>query len=404
MQLCVDIPGVLPIFDSDISEKEGRAWIAMGLAQPIRDALGAGLLRQVIEAVRDIAHTLQIMHAREISHRDIKPENLFRFDERWCVGDLGLAHFEGKLSETQSGERLGPLLFIAPEMLNQAIDSDGAPADVFSLAKTMWVLATGLQFPLPGPYERDRSPYRLASYVQEARTASLDSLIATATSLDPSARPSMAHFRAELDAWLTQPVATEPAAMRLDLADYALEIQRRAEEFEHSQREQTRLQEERNAVGLRLRERLRPLAKAMEAALRGAHLLSVSLNIDNYFHGFEIQAMIPGVSDLHTRLLFTLWIQLDQLPITKVACVFKLERIGDGQMLSRQVYWETERTFLDGGSEEEWQLNQLRSDLETELQHATHAAAAMSMKARQLESRSNSSYVVWVFDAQGKPV
>jgi hypothetical protein len=80
---------------------------------------------------------------------------------------------------------------------------------------------------------------------------------------------------AELDAWLNPPAAPQ-GPIKLDLAAYANELQRRHQEFELSQAQQMKAQEARNAVGLRVRERLRPLDRGMEAALRWGVLSSSS--------------------------------------------------------------------------------------------------------------------------------
>ena len=160
MMACGDIPGVLPILGSDTRPDVGPPWFIMGLAVTIDEELSATgqaaaipSLRRVIEAILSIASTLMAMHGRGFSHRDVKPENLFFFNGKWAVGDFGLVSFEGKTSVTSKGERIGPLHYIAPEMLNSAAEADGRAADVFSLAKTLWVLATGQRFPLPGAYD-----------------------------------------------------------------------------------------------------------------------------------------------------------------------------------------------------------------------------------------------------------
>ena len=81
---------------------------------------------------------------------------------------------------------MGPIYYIAPEMLNSAATSSGMPADVFSLAKTLWVLATGQTFPLPGQYTSTQDVFRIGSYVLEEGTSSLDALIAACTSVEPN--------------------------------------------------------------------------------------------------------------------------------------------------------------------------------------------------------------------------
>jgi hypothetical protein len=99
--------------------------------------------------------------------------------------DFGLADFEGKGAKTQARERIGAVHYIAPEMLNNAGESEGPPADVFSLAKTLWVLATGQTFPLPATYDIGTAAFRIGSYVNEAGTTTLDRLIATSTVFEP---------------------------------------------------------------------------------------------------------------------------------------------------------------------------------------------------------------------------
>ena len=123
----------------------------MELATPIRTALGKrASLRAVVEAMIEVATTLAAMHDRGVAHRDIKPDNLFQSGTRYVVGDFGLADFEGRTAITAPGEKVGPVYYIAPEMLNRAQAADGRAADVFSFAKSLWVLVSGQQFPLPG--------------------------------------------------------------------------------------------------------------------------------------------------------------------------------------------------------------------------------------------------------------
>jgi hypothetical protein len=65
---------------------------------------------------------------------------------------------------------------------------DYAPADVWSLAKTLWVLACDQRWPPPGPHRRDEPATRLDAYVQHARTP-----ISIACSRQP---PRLIHARA----------------------------------------------------------------------------------------------------------------------------------------------------------------------------------------------------------------
>ena len=94
MKKCQGLPGVLPLLDFSIPEQptpDAPPWLLSPLAEPVDKIAGHGMtFIQAIELVRDVAVTLAAMHNRKMSHRDVKPNNLFRFEERWVVGDLGL--------------------------------------------------------------------------------------------------------------------------------------------------------------------------------------------------------------------------------------------------------------------------------------------------------------------------
>ena len=209
--------GVLPLIDAHLPDHPGRrnpAWLAMPLATRIRVALGDEPgLAAVVEAVAATSATLARLAADGVGHRDVKPDNLFSLDGRWVIGDFGLVTYPGKQAITAGRRKLGPLHFIAPEMLNAPDAAAFGPADVFSLAKTLWTLATGLEFPLPGEYRLEEPAYQLASYLAGERTAPLDRLIERCTRIDPTRRPHAADVAAELSAWLS------PTPLRYGAAD-----------------------------------------------------------------------------------------------------------------------------------------------------------------------------------------
>lgn len=198
--------GVLPLLDAYLPDRPSRrdpAWLTMPLATPIRAALGdEPALSAVVEAVATTGRTLARLAAEGVGHRDVKPDNLFRLDDRWVIGDFGLVTYPGKRAITSARRKLGPIHFIAPEMLNAPDDAASQPADVFSLAKTLWALASGQAYPLPGEYRLEDPAYQLASYVAGERTAQLDRLIERCTRVDPARRPTLDEVAAELEAWL----------------------------------------------------------------------------------------------------------------------------------------------------------------------------------------------------------
>jgi hypothetical protein len=182
------IPGILPLLDADTA---AGTWYAMPIATSLREKLGRdATLKEIVVAMAGIANTLVQVHSQAISHRDIKPDNLYWFDGAWCLGDFGLADFENAEPLTENGAKLGPAHYIAPEMLNAAKTADGRAADIYSLGKTLWVLASGQTYPLPGAHEPMYAPASIRSFRTDNRGEMLDELVRRMTQLDPTRRPS----------------------------------------------------------------------------------------------------------------------------------------------------------------------------------------------------------------------
>ncbi|MBA3326713.1 MAG: protein kinase, partial [Solirubrobacterales bacterium] len=203
--------GVLPWRDSHLPERitpANPAWLAMPVARRITDALvnAEQPAREAVAAVRDIAFTLAGLAGRGIAHRDLKPGNLFRLDGDWVVGDFGLVDYPDKPELTVPNQKLGPAHFVADEMIDHPDTADPHPADVFSLAKTLWVLCVpGQDYPPSGQQRIEVAPATIGHWVGLPYVEQLDLLIERATALDPASRPTMAHFAAELTAWLNPP-------------------------------------------------------------------------------------------------------------------------------------------------------------------------------------------------------
>lgn len=181
--------GVMPVLAMSENTDE-LPWMAMPIAEQVTpDA--AGESKPVLRGILDVAQTLVRLHERGVSHRDIKPDNIYRLDGRWLISDFGIASFPGKEAMTVGGKKLGPLYFIAPEMLNNPDKADGQAADVYSLAKTMWVLLSGQAYPPPGEQRVEVEGLRLTSYVAIPRGELVDELMDHCTRYDPKTRPSV---------------------------------------------------------------------------------------------------------------------------------------------------------------------------------------------------------------------
>jgi protein tyrosine kinase len=195
----------------------------MPVATPLLKQLGTDPQADaVVTAIRDVARTLAALADRGIGHRDLKPDNLFYLDGEWCVGDFGLVKYPEKDPVTRAGRRLGPIDYMAPEMRADADTADPQPADVYSLAKTLWVLLTRQSLPLPGTHRLDDAAYALGTYLRHRRLTELDVLMEASTRHEPTDRPSMREFADQLDAWLRAPAE---AADVPDVANLAARIE-----------------------------------------------------------------------------------------------------------------------------------------------------------------------------------
>ncbi len=209
-----DFPGILPLLDSRISDDLSEtSWYVMPEARRIRVALGSdpepGV---VVAAVAEIATTLAVLADEGVAHRDIKPDNLFELGGRWLVGDFGLVTYPDKDPRTEHGRRLGPIDYMAPEMRRDADKAKPGPADVWALAKTLWVLLTGEALPVPGTHRATEAAHSLRERITYGFSAELDRMLEKATLIAPEQRISMADMVTELRACTALPAEMQESA------------------------------------------------------------------------------------------------------------------------------------------------------------------------------------------------
>jgi serine/threonine protein kinase len=203
-------PGILPVIDDHIPNEpsaEDQPWLVMPVASPLRDALAEADLPGIVRSIAGIADTLaRLGTEHRFAHRDIKPANLYELTGNAVVGDFGLVALPDRGGLTKEGKPLGPANFMPFEMLNEPATADPFAADVYSLVKTLWVFACGVDFPPPGHQPASATPHRIADYRPYPNAAHLDELVDRATLLDPGSRPTMAAVVSDLQAWLSLPV------------------------------------------------------------------------------------------------------------------------------------------------------------------------------------------------------
>ena len=202
-----DHPSIMPLIDADLPETPSRvcpAWLAMPIAVPLAESLSQSGLREVVASVAGIAITLADLHERHhIHHRDIKPSNLYLHEGRPTISDFGLADLPESDELTVTGRPLGPKYFLAYEMIVDSKNAEPGPADVFSLAKTLWVLCVDQRWPPQGEQQASNPAYSIESFRPHPLARHLDQLIERSTRHEPSMRPSMRELSEDLRAWLS---------------------------------------------------------------------------------------------------------------------------------------------------------------------------------------------------------
>ena len=97
-----------------------------------------------------LVDALKYTHEEGIVHRDIKPGNIF-IDKKGNVKllDFGIAKVRESISSTQTGQKLGTLMYMSPEQVRDSKHLD-YHTDLYSLAVTFVHLLTGKK-----PYDSD---------------------------------------------------------------------------------------------------------------------------------------------------------------------------------------------------------------------------------------------------------
>lgn len=197
-----DMEGIVPIIEKHLPDdpKKDKPWFVMPLAVPFGDRAP----RDPVDRVRDLlvlAQTIDRLHRQGISHRDIKPANLLYLNSRICLSDFGLVKYPGRQDLTPEKRDVGAKFTMAPEMRRHASAADGLPADVYSFAKSLWIVLSGQELGFDGQYNTS-SVLSLHNHLPETYTTTLDQLLVECTDSDPMRRPPMAVVIKRLEEWL----------------------------------------------------------------------------------------------------------------------------------------------------------------------------------------------------------
>jgi hypothetical protein len=199
-------PGILPVWDVDDAHGDKPRWYAMPRARLLAETIDdMSTVLDVVTRIATLSQTLASLAGQGTYHRDIKPDNLFWYDDAPVLADFGIAAFaHAPAGLTRHGEELGPDNFIAPEMRYSTTNGGGERADVYSLAKTLFVLAHLHRGPYPpvGTHRVDAEEFSLWALGSGSDIQALGHVLEAATQFRERDRLTMADFHAELRAWL----------------------------------------------------------------------------------------------------------------------------------------------------------------------------------------------------------
>ena len=197
-----DIEGIIPTVEKNLPDKltDKTPYYIMPLAESAEKKIQGGSIEEKVKAILDVAETLSKLHERKIYHRDIKPENILYYNSRVSLVDFGLVHYPDKKEVSLNNEEIGPKWTMAPEMRRESSKADGAKADIYSLAKTLWIFLTERRKGFDGQYSTE-SIIDLKKFYPESYTSPIDNLLIAATDNDPRRRPSVDEFISGLRKW-----------------------------------------------------------------------------------------------------------------------------------------------------------------------------------------------------------
>lgn len=198
-----EIEGIIPIYKFSKDEY----WYTMPIAIPAVDYIAENKLgiEEIVRGMVSLCETLEKLHEKVICHRDIKPSNIYYYNNQFALGDFGLVDFPDNTDDfTKSDKGLGAIFTIAPEMKRNPKNADGKKADVFSLAKTMWMFLTINEKGFDGPYNYLDSSHSLRYFEPYKNThlVEIDELLKDSTDNNPYVRPTIKEFKERLINWI----------------------------------------------------------------------------------------------------------------------------------------------------------------------------------------------------------
>ena len=319
-------PGLLPLLDSHLPNqpsKADRPWLAMPIATPIAQSLAGRPLADVVTAVAAAADALARLQADfDIAHRDIKPSNLYELNGDWLIGDFGLIALPDAETLTKDGRQVGPAHYTAYEMVLSPTTAQPHPADVYSLGKTLWVLATGQAWPPEGHQPVGTRGFEIGDFRPHPQAGTLDQEVDLMTRLHPEERPSKAQVAQDLAAWQT----LGADAVVLDVSDARARLRQKLQSEIAEQDMVEQYKELAHAVVRRLQELTVPL----NAALKDLYPRTQVDSLNDELTQNTVRGHHPGQQVLFRWQRCTIVAPFDQASSTTLRLSRSLELLDNG--------------------------------------------------------------------------
>lgn len=209
--------GVIKVLDSYLPEKytsKNEACYVMPLGIPLKNHITNIQLDDTFNIIMKIIDTIEYLHDKDITHRDLKIENILIVDGEPKISDFGLANFPKQVRVSRLNEKIGPAFTIAPEMKRISSTAEYKKADIYSLAKTIWVILTKQWLSFDGQYN-NYSKISLPNYINLIINKThlggqthyfsiviLEKLLRQATHNDAEERPNIKEFKESFKLWM----------------------------------------------------------------------------------------------------------------------------------------------------------------------------------------------------------
>lgn len=143
----VNCPQVARFVEADVDADV--PWVAMQYVDGpnlLDEVESSGRLEgdRLVHAARDLALGLAALHSSGLVHRDVKPSNaVVGADGRVVLIDLGIAKGSDWTSLTPTGDAIGSLNWMAPELFDERGETPSTASDMWSWGVTVAYLASG---------------------------------------------------------------------------------------------------------------------------------------------------------------------------------------------------------------------------------------------------------------------